>query len=866
MKTPSRRSETKPSETTTSSSDAKLGTFGGVFIPSLLTILGLVLFLRLGFVVGNIGLLQMLAVLILATSVSMLTTISLAAIATNLRVGGGGVYFLISRTLGPAFGGAIGLVLYVAMSVSVAFYAIGLGEAVASVLSRDDTFTPQLVAAITVVGLTVLAWFGADIATKLQYLVLVFLTIAIVAYFVGVVPDLSFALARENLRPPVDGNGFWVSFAIFFPAITGFTQGVAMSGDLQTPSRSITVGTFSAIGVSTVVYLAVIVTFSMAVPLASLREDTAIMRSLAPLPALIDTGVIAATLSSAIASILGAPRTLQRLAADRLIPLLLPFEAGSGTDNNPRRGVLLTSAIALVTVAAGDLNLVAPIISMFFLASYGMINFATYSEARAASTSFRPTFRFFHWRLSLAGTLGCMGVILAIDPLAGAVAGIAVFSLYRYLRRSSERSRWVDSTRNYHAAEVRTHLKAMAPSHEPGRDWRPCTVAFASRDPLRREHLATMASWIEGGAGLSTMVRIVPGRGPVVRKQAARINLEIQQELAADGRGVFGRALVADTLEAGVASALQGLGIGEVRANLALFSGYADHGDGGGTDQSGYEILVQTGLRFGCNVAVLHGSPDAWARTPLPQSGDNTILVWWVDDRSGQLLVLLAWLVTRDSAWSRAAIRVHVASPHAEEGERVQRLLAEARLPATVVGIVNANDFLAVTADAQLVLAPLRVRTNSLLGPGDVPIVELSDRLPITLFVQPADEIELDLQPDDTNLSNLAMARERAQALTDRAKLLDTRAGELLVAAELARMTIGENKETAANGNTADTSPGPNELAASAYRDYVDARSRADEAWRLVDELDPTKNTEPVDPSLWVAARRGNKSIFHGPI
>ncbi len=862
MKSSPRRSGTNQSVTDVAGSDAKLGTFGGVFIPSLLTILGLVLFLRLGFVVGNIGLLQMLAVLILATSVSLLTTISLAAIATNLRVGGGGVYFLISRTLGPAFGGAIGLVLYVAMAVSVAFYAIGLGEAVASVLSRDDAFTPRVVAAITVVGLTVLAWFGADIATKLQYLVLVFLTIAIVAYFVGVIPDLSINLARENLQPPVGGNGFWVSFAIFFPAITGFTQGVAMSGDLRTPSRSITVGTFGAIGVSTVVYLAVIVTFAMAVPLASLRNDTAIMRSLAPHPALIDTGVIAATLSSAIASILGAPRTLQRLAADRLVPILLPFEVGSGTDNNPRRGVLLTSAIALGTVAAANLNVVAPIISMFFLASYGMINYATYSEARAASTSFRPTYRFFHWRLSLAGTLGCMGVILAIDPLAGAVAGVAVFSLYRYLLRSSERSRWVDSTRNYHAAEVRTHLKAMGPSHEPGRDWRPCTVAFASREPIRREHLATMASWIEGGAGLSTMVRIVPGRGPVVRKQANRIDLEIQQELADDGRGVFGRAIVAETLEAGVAAALQGLGIGEVRANLALFSGYADHQDGG-TDQSGYEILVQTGLRFGANVAVLHGSPDAWSRTPLPQSAENKIVVWWVDDRSGQLLVLLAWMITRDSAWSRASITVHVASPHAEDGHRVQTILADARLPATVVGIAEANHFLDVAADAQLVLAPLRVRTGSLLGPGDVPIAELSESLPISLFVQPADEIELDLQPDDSNLSNLAIARDRAQALTARAKLLDARASELVVAAEIARMTNDSTPETSANSESA----GPeHHLAADAYRDYLDARSRADEAWRLVDELDPAKNTEPVDPSLWVASSRGNTSIFHGPI
>ena len=220
----------------------KLGTFGGVFAPSLLTILGLVLFLRLGFVTGNVGLVKMLAILALSTSVSLVTTISLAAIATNLKVGGGGVYFLISRTLGPAFGGAIGIVLYVAMSLSIAFYAIGLGEALSSVLGTTQASMPRIIAAITVLGLLALAWLGADIATRLQYVVMACLVVAIAAYFLGVADHLRVGNLSESLWTPTGGGSFWVSFAIFFPAITGFTQGVAMSGDLRTPSRSISIG------------------------------------------------------------------------------------------------------------------------------------------------------------------------------------------------------------------------------------------------------------------------------------------------------------------------------------------------------------------------------------------------------------------------------------------------------------------------------------------------------------------------------------------------------------------------------------------------------------------------------------------------
>ena len=553
----------------------------------------------------------MLLILALATSVSVLTTISLAAIATNLRVGGGGVYFLISRTLGPAFGGAIGIVLYLAMSVSIAFYTIGLGEAVAAALGLDDPAAPRAIAAVAIVALLGLAWLGADIATRLQYVVMVALVVAIVAYFVGVGDDLEFGRLSEGFTAPEGGDTFWVSFALFFPAVTGFTQGVAMSGDLATPSRSISRGTFAAIGVSTVIYLLVIVSFVMAVPLDVLRDDTSIMRSLAPAPWLIDIGVIAATLSSAIASMLGAPRTLQRLAADRLIRPLEPFAVGAGPASNPRRGVALSAGIALFTVALGDLDVVAPVISMFFLASYGLINYATYSEARAGSTSFRPRFRFFDWRLSLLGTLGCLGAILAIDPLAGALAAVALFALFRYLSRTVQQVRWADSTRGFHTSEVRTHLAQMGPHGDPGRDWRPCTVAFAPRDPDRRARLATLATWFEGNAGFTTVTRVVTGRGPMVRKRAARVELELQRELAARPDTIYGRVIVGETREDGVAAMLQAHGIGALRANLALFSWYhAD--DPARPNAATTAAMVQTAIRFGCSVGIAHTPDGAW--------------------------------------------------------------------------------------------------------------------------------------------------------------------------------------------------------------------------------------------------------------
>ncbi len=836
-----------------------LGTFGGVFTPSVLTILGLVLFLRLGFVTGNVGLTRMLLILFAATSVSILTTISLAAIATNLRVGGGGVYYLISRTLGPAFGGAIGLVLYLAMSVSVAFYAIGLGEAVASVVGSDSASLPRLIAAVTIVLLLGLAWLGADIATRFQYVVMVCLIVAIVGYVVGVVPDMETSRLRDSFAAPSGGEPFWVAFAIFFPAITGFTQGVAMSGDLKTPSRSITRGTFAAIGLSTVVYLFVIFTFAAAVPLGELRDDTAIMRRLAVAPAFVDVGVIAATLSSAIASMLGGPRTLQRLAADRLVARLEPLGVGAGPDDNPRRAVLLTTGIALVTVALGDLDLVAPVISMFFLASYGLINFATYNEARAQSTSFRPTFRFFDWRLSLLGTLACLGAILAIDPVAGAFAAVAVFALYTWLERSISASRWADSTRGHQAARVRTGLQQMAESSDAGRDWRPVTVAFVPRDPGRRERLVRLAGWFEGGAGFTTVTRIVRGRGPIVRRHASSVDRELARELSFADSAAYHRVLVADDLDDGVAAMIQAHGLGPLRTNLALFSG-ADIGqsappDGDDLDGLAAErgTMVQTALRFGINVGVLSASESGWRA--LDDHADGPIAVWWTDDRTGRLLTLLAWMCTRTPDWSGRAIEVHLVGDDPQRSVDVQRQIDDARLPATVVGAVDPDDFVEATSAAAFVLAPLRVRHGRLLGPADRSLSELSERLGLVVFVQAAAEVALDVQPDDAPLALVADARERAEAAASRAEELDGEASRLMVAAEMLRIELGSEDPSVTEAV---------EASAAAQRTYLDARARAEEAWRIVAELDPSEKVEAVDPSVWVPADEVRSAFRRG--
>ncbi len=505
-----------------------LGTFAGVFTPSILTILGIILFLRLGYVVGNAGLGFTLIILLLANGISVLTSVSLSAIATNLKVKGGGDYYLISRTLGHEFGGAIGIVVFLAQSVSIAFYCLGFGEALAQLFTTNWNILPQIIAALAVSFLLILAWLGADWATRFQYVVMAVLSAAILSFFIGGFLRWDSALLIQNWSSPQTNLGFWALFAIFFPAVTGFTQGVSMSGDLKDPGKSLPSGTFMAVGVSIIVYFLSSIIFAAALPADVMMSDYGAMNRVALFGFLVTAGVITATLSSAMASFLGAPRILQSVAADRIFPFLLPFAKGSGPTSNPRRAVLLSAGIAYATVAWGQINLIAPVVSMFFLVSYGLLNYATYYEARSQSPSFRPRFRYFNKWLSLAGALACLGVMLAIDMTAGIVAVAVLFGIFQYLRRTAGPSRWADSRRSHHLQLIRENLLASTTAPEHSRDWRPQILAF-SDNPQRRSQLLRFSSWIEGGSGLTTAVQILEGTGLKMHKLREDAEAQLQR-------------------------------------------------------------------------------------------------------------------------------------------------------------------------------------------------------------------------------------------------------------------------------------------------------------------------------------------------
>jgi amino acid transporter len=823
-----------------------LGTFAGVFTPSILTILGLILFLKTGYVVGAAGLARALLIILIANSISVLTSISLSAIATNLRVKGGGDYYLISRTLGVQYGGALGIVLFLAQSVSIAFYAIGFGEVLGSVLGRQESWSAQAIAAVAVACLFLLAWLGADWATRFQYVVMAVLLLGIAAFYVGAIPAWDGAQLRQNLAPAGELS-FWMLFAIFFPAVTGFTQGVSMSGDLREPGKSLPRGTFLAVAISMAIYFSAALLFAAARPGSWLvSADTAAMSRLAVLPALVHAGAIAATLSSALASFLGAPRILQSLAADRVFPFLAPFAAGSGAANNPRRGVLLSAAIAFVTVGLGNIDAIAPVVSMFFLISYGLLNYATYSEARASSPSFRPRFRFFHARLSLAGGLACLGAMLAINPTAGAIALALLFAIHQYIERTVSVERWVDSERSRRFQRVRQDLLAISADQEHPLNWRPVLLAF-SDNPDRRRRILRFASWIEGKSGLTTLVRIVVGSGPESLKLQQQIRGELQGEIDALELPAFPRVIVAPDPEAAAPVLLQSYGLGPLRPNTVLLNWYDRSSDYGAPGMRHYSRYLRMGLRHGCNLVLLGAGPGEFEVVERTGSAERRIDVWYRDNASGRLSLLLAYLMTRTESWDASKIRLLATAPEGKSREEavteLKQRLEDARIPAEprIVERIDAATVREESSSSSVVFLPFRLTDEGPKAISDEPLDPLIRKLGITALVLARQDIALDAEPEEGRPAQVAAAVDAADAARKHARKAEKEADKAAEQARVAREkldaataeAVGDEKLT----ELAEKAGAADQLAEKSRRRAAKARVKAEEAGREADTL-----------------------------
>ena len=442
----------------------KFGTFGGVFTPDVLTILGVIMYLRLGWVVGNAGLLGAILIIVLAKTITICTALSMSSITTNIKIGAGGAYSIISKSLGLEAGGSVGIPFYISQTLSTALYIVGFTEGWIWIFPNHPAL---LISALVWISLLVISYISTHFAIKIQYVIMAIIGLSLLSFFLTPAePNRSTILVGS-----FEDANFWTVFAIFFPAVTGIMAGANLSGDLKNPRRSIPLGTLSAIGVTFLVYVAITFVAAKYIPAEELRGNQMVMVDFAIWGPLVIMGILAATFSSALGSMVGAPRILQALAEQKTIPYS-KFFADRTESGEPRNAILFTGSIIAVALLLGNLDALAALITMFFLITYGMLNIVVFIQQSMRIISFRPSFRIPRF-VSFTGATGSVFIMILINPIFSVVAICIIIIIYIWLGRKglSTESGDIRGGMFLVLAEKASRIAARFPRHQVS--WKP---------------------------------------------------------------------------------------------------------------------------------------------------------------------------------------------------------------------------------------------------------------------------------------------------------------------------------------------------------------------------------------------------------
>jgi len=637
----------------------KFGTFKGVFVPSTEAILGTVLFLLMPLLTADVGLIAMLGIVLLAHSVTITTTCSLSDCATNLnRIEGGGLYALSKQSLGSAMGGSIGIMLYLAQAASIGFYCIGFAEPLHSLLSPWlSGFLPgfagtgpeavlmqkQLIATFFMIVFFIVVMVGADFTLKLQILILFVLLLSVCIIFAAPFLPVSYQgtevfSGRLNLH----GNRmislpiFFMAFTQFFPAVTGISSGIGMSGDLKDPRRSIVRGTFSAILMTFVFYILAAIVFagidkdiiltgySEGNPVGVILTDLfGLGRSFpASIPGImILAGVLFATCSSALSVFMTGPRTLQFLAADGILPKPLLFLKNDfiRDGSEPRYAVILSFFIGLLVIWMGSLNFASMVVGILFLVVYGWVNGAAFLERISKNPTFRPTFKS-HWLISLYGFTACIAAICLFNWKAGIVIFASQYIMFRLILKFKSNGRLEGVWWGFVFSNITRGLLRLKRIVQGTRNWRPVLTAIAFPENINEcAAVIKIAEQIASYQGLVSCNLLSAAQNGGEEPDEPEIESSVPVSL-----------VKSSNITESIITLLQGSNVTGISNNTVLLA---------------YNNKVN-------NVKVIKAVLNARQNLLLYKpgrifEGSMRLDIWWRGERNGNLMVLLAFIINR---------------------------------------------------------------------------------------------------------------------------------------------------------------------------------------------------------------------------
>ncbi len=667
--------------------DNKFGTFAGVFTPTILTILGAIMYLREGFVIGNAGLVGGIAIILLAHLITICTGLAVSSIATNTKVGAGGAFAIISQSLGFEMGGAIGIPLYLAQGISVAFYVLAFTEGWVGIFPSHP-FALSAIVAFAVVF--VVAYISAQFAARIQFVIMAVIALSLVSIALGSFPIGSSEgfTQTPQLIGDFSKGSFWKSFAIFFPAVTGIMAGISMSGSLKSPRKSLPLGTMGAVFVGLVAYIILAVWLAyVATPQELTDTSRIVMADKAFWSWAVYAGLLGATFSSALGSIIAAPRVMQALALKNIIPASGLFSQQT-VEGEPRQATIFTGVIGVlalfVAIASGGLDAIADILTMFFLITYMMLNVVVLIEQQLSMVSFRPTFAVPRI-IPFIGMIICIFTMLLVNPTFTFVAIVVVLTIYIVLsRRKLDASTGDVRSGLFNALARWSVVRASKMPEAPERSWSPMVLA-----PLRNTgELAGSYRFLHSITAPQGAVQALGIYQP--SQQNSFANLEVLTD-SFEGDGIMARAtlLEEEDFVNGVRSATQILRKTFFRPNILFFNLRPD------SNREELRVLIEHTAAYRMGIVLL-------SRHPVIDMGREQVINVWVRPNTDtwqwqpklgnkDLSLLLAYQLRKN--W-RGQINLCIAARTEEESNHgaaiLDELLTLTRLPkSTAPYVIN---------------------------------------------------------------------------------------------------------------------------------------------------------------------------------
>eukprot|EP00659_Diplonema_papillatum_P011889 gene11890-18342_t len=576
----------------------KLGTFKGVFLPCVQNILGVILFLRLPWITGQAGVLQASGIVLVCALSTFVTALSLSALATNGQVQAGGPYYVVSRNLGHEVGGAIGVMFYLGTTIAASMYVLGAVEAFETGFHVGGGMAgqTQVVSLLVCGALAMIVMVGVKYVNMSAQVFLAIVIFSIGCLLFGVflcatgaysgdpeLPSDAFVVSGDNYaanwteddETGITPNFLW-SVGLFYPSVTGIMAGANRSGVLLDAKRSIPLGTLGAIALTTGIYLAVVWSYGLSISREVLLEKKLIVTLVAwPHKTVVNLGIIMSCIGAGLQCMTGAPRLLSAVAQDGTVPFLAPFAAKNSRE--PVKAVLVTCFIAALPCLAGNLDLITPIITMFFLLMYATVNFSCFLITVLESPGWRPTWRFFSWHSGLFGFILCISLMLLISYTMAVVSICCVVLLFVYIRKQQVEKDWGDSIEGIRYQVARDQLVALSSRgtefYHP-KNWRPQLLVLCKLDGTgnpKKPELLTLAAMLKKGQGLLMTLAMVQGDVKTdystveVYSELMRMHMKV-----GDVEG-FPRVLMYEAnLPTALLSAIQASGCGALRPNTVV--------------------------------------------------------------------------------------------------------------------------------------------------------------------------------------------------------------------------------------------------------------------------------------------------------